>query len=61
MKQPASIIHQLRMIVGFALVGAVTVGALFGWIPALGVTHAEALGAVLAGTVGLLANVRQRF
>lgn len=58
MKRGRSLIHALKVVAGFSLVGTVTAGALFGWLPALGVFSIHEIGAVLGAGVGVAANAK---
>ena len=51
-------IHALRVISACALLGAVTAGTLFGWLPAVGLIGAHEVGAVLGLGLGTLATAR---
>jgi len=53
-----SVLHSLRVIAGFSLLGAVVAGTFFGWLPSLGLTGIHELGAVLGAGAGVVANAR---
>lgn len=53
-----SVLHSLRVIAGFSLLGAVVAGTFFGWLPALGLTGIHELGAVIGVGAGIVASAR---
>ncbi len=53
-----SVLHSLRVVAGFSMLGAVVAGTFFGWLPALGLTGVHELGALLGAGAGLVANAR---
>lgn len=56
--QPRAIVHTLRVVASFALLGTVTAGALFGWVPALGAVTVHEIGAVVGAAAGVVATVK---
>jgi hypothetical protein len=53
-----SVLHSLRVIAGFSLLGAVVAGTFFGWLPALGLNGIHELGAVIGVGAGIVASAR---
>lgn len=51
-------IHSGRIVSAFALGGAVLSGLALGWLPALATVDVHAIGAVVGGFAGAIANAR---
>lgn len=52
------LLHSLRTIASFALLGAAGAGALLSWVPTIGIGVHE-IGALVGLGAGLVANARQ--
>lgn len=53
-----SVVHSLRVVAGFSLLGAVLGGTFFAWLPAFGILGIHELGALVGAGAGLVANAR---
>lgn len=61
--RPRNLLHQVRVIASFALLGAVAFGTVFEWAPSIiglsALAGVHEIGAALGAVAGVIANIKR--